>query len=50
MRRASRSRPPANAAKVGATVFIEECRPFSKTKTWKLVDGDASTVEAPAAA
>ena len=32
----------ANVAKVGQTVFIEECRPFSKTKTWKLVEGDAS--------
>ena len=32
----------ANAAKVGQTVFIEECRPFSKLKTWKLVEGDAS--------
>ncbi|MDB5645293.1 30S ribosomal protein S17, partial [Methylobacterium sp.] len=28
----------ANVAKVGQTVSIEECRPFSKTKTWKLID------------
>ena len=33
----------ANAAKVGQTVFIEECRPFSKLKTWKLVEGEAAT-------
>ncbi|WP_375454418.1 30S ribosomal protein S17 [uncultured Methylobacterium sp.] len=40
----------ANVAKVGATVFIEECRPYSKTKTWKLVEGDAVPAEASAAA
>jgi small subunit ribosomal protein S17 len=28
-----------NAAKVGDTVSIVESRPYSKTKTWKLVDG-----------
>jgi small subunit ribosomal protein S17 len=28
----------ANAAKVGDTVFIEESRPYSKLKTWVLVD------------
>ena len=28
----------ANAAKIGDTVFIEESRPISKTKTWVLVD------------
>ena len=37
----------SNVAKVGQTVSIEECRPFSKTKTWQLVSGAAS--EAPAA-
>jgi small subunit ribosomal protein S17 len=31
-----------NAAKVGDTVSIEESRPFSKTKTWKLVDGTST--------
>ena len=36
-----------NVAKVGQTVSIEECRPFSKTKTWQLVTGTGS--EAPAA-
>ncbi len=30
-----------NAAKLGDTVSIEESRPYSKTKTWKLVDGQA---------
>ena len=28
----------ANAAKVGDTVLIEESRPYSKLKTWVLVD------------
>ena len=36
-----------NVAKVGQTVSIEECRPFSKTKTWRLLDGAGSV--APAA-
>jgi small subunit ribosomal protein S17 len=27
-----------NVAKVGQTVSIEESRPYSKTKTWKLVE------------
>ena len=31
-----------NVAKVGQMVQIEESRPFSKTKTWKLVEGDAA--------
>ncbi|WP_298958017.1 30S ribosomal protein S17 [uncultured Methylobacterium sp.] len=31
-----------NAAKVGQTVFIEESRPFSKLKTWKLVESAAA--------
>ena len=30
-----------NLAKTGQIVQIEESRPFSKTKTWKLVDGAA---------
>jgi small subunit ribosomal protein S17 len=30
----------ANVAKVGDTVSIEESKPYSKTKTWKLVDGN----------
>ncbi len=28
----------ANSAKVGETVSIEESRPYSKQKTWKLVE------------
>ncbi|WP_019904482.1 30S ribosomal protein S17 [Methylobacterium sp. 77] len=40
----------SNFAKVGQTVSIEECRPFSKTKTWKLVDAGAATEAAPAEA
>ena len=30
----------ANEAKVGQVVFIEESRPYSKLKTWKLVEGE----------
>jgi small subunit ribosomal protein S17 len=33
----------ANAAKVGDMVQIEESRPISKLKTWKLVDQTHST-------
>ena len=32
----------ANQAKVGQVVFIEESRPYSKLKTWKLVEGEAT--------
>lgn len=35
-----------NLAKVGQTVFIEESRPYSKTKTWKLVEDQAAAAEA----
>ncbi|GJE02250.1 MULTISPECIES: 30S ribosomal protein S17 [Methylobacterium] len=38
-----------NVAKVGQMVFIEESRPYSKLKTWKLVEGgaaEAATAEA----
>jgi len=38
-----------NVAKVGQTVSIEECRPFSKTKTWKLIEGGAAAAESPSA-
>lgn len=31
----------ANAAKVGDVVWIEECRPLSRTKTWTLVQPEA---------
>ncbi len=37
----------ANVAKTGQTVSIEESRPFSKTKTWKLVGGSEPGVPAP---
>ena len=43
-----------NVGKVGQIVQIEECRPYSKTKTWRLIGaGEAEQVseapEAPAA-
>lgn len=34
----------SNACRQGDTVTIQECRPYSKTKCWKLVD----VVERPA--
>jgi small subunit ribosomal protein S17 len=37
-----------NIAKVGQTVSIEGCRPFSKTKTWRLVEGAPADEVAPA--
>ncbi len=33
----------ANVAKVGQVVQIEESRPYSKTKTWKLVEAAGET-------
>ena len=30
----------SNAAKIGDVVTVEECRPFSKSKTWKLLFGN----------
>ena len=32
----------ANKAKEGDLVRIEECRPISKNKSWKLVEGEAA--------
>ena len=32
-----------NQWKVGDNVVIEECRPISKSKKWKVVSGTAST-------
>ncbi len=29
---------PENRAKIGEVVWIEECRPISKKKSWMLVD------------
>ncbi|TDR87993.1 30S ribosomal protein S17 [Enterovirga rhinocerotis] len=40
----------ANVAKTGQTVEIEECRPFSKTKTWRLVTTAAPESDAAAEA
>jgi small subunit ribosomal protein S17 len=31
-----------NQVKVGDVVQIEECKPLSKTKTWKVVGADAA--------
>ena len=36
-----------NAAKVGQIVQIVECRPYSKTKTWKLVEAGAAGGDGP---
>ena len=33
----------ANAFKTGDTVYIEECRPLSKTKTWRVVENKEGT-------
>jgi len=39
-----------NVAKIGDIVTVEECRPYSKSKTWKLLSensvSDSSAVEA----
>lgn len=35
-----------NRAKVGEVVQIVECRPYSKTKTWELVDAKAAEGDA----
>jgi small subunit ribosomal protein S17 len=29
-----------NMAKIGDVVTVEECKPYSKTKTWKLLSED----------
>ncbi|MDA7697557.1 30S ribosomal protein S17, partial [Gammaproteobacteria bacterium] len=29
-----------NSAAIGDQVTVKECRPFSKSKTWILVEGD----------
>ena len=33
-----------NSAVIGDQVTVKECRPFSKSKTWILVEGDAQNV------
>ncbi len=32
-----------NRCKTGDLVRIEECRPISKTKSWKIIDADAGS-------
>ena len=32
-----------NIAKIGDVVTVEECRPYSKSKTWKLLSDNQST-------
>lgn len=37
-----------NECKVGETIFIEECKPISKRKTWRVVTGkEAAEIAAP---
>ena len=33
-----------NSAAIGDQVTVKECRPFSKSKTWILVEGDIQNV------
>ena len=33
-----------NSAAIGDQVAVKECRPFSKSKTWILVEGDVQNV------
>jgi small subunit ribosomal protein S17 len=37
-----------NRFKIGDTVYIEECRPISKSKRWKVLTGAAAEAAAPA--
>ena len=37
----------ANVCKIGDAVRIEECRPFSKRKTWLLIERNGEPVERP---
>lgn len=38
----------ANAYKIGDRVQIEECRPISKRKTWRVITGDEAAAPKPA--
>ena len=38
----------ANAYKIGDRVQIEECRPISKRKTWRVITGDEAADPTPA--
>jgi small subunit ribosomal protein S17 len=40
----------SNAIKVGTRVQIEECRPISKRKTWRVITAGGAAVAAPAPA
>ena len=33
-----------NSAAIGDQVTVKECRPFSKSKTWILVEGDVQNI------
>jgi len=33
-----------NSAAIGDQVTVKECRPFSKSKTWILIEGDVQNV------
>jgi len=36
-----------NLAKIGDVVTVQECRPYSKSKTWKLLQDGQSTITEP---
>ena len=36
-----------NMAKVGDVVTVQECRPYSKSKTWKLLSEGHTVVSEP---
>ena len=36
-----------NMAKIGDVVTVQECRPYSKSKTWKLLSEDQTVVSEP---
>lgn len=36
-----------NMAKVGDVVTVQECRPYSKSKTWKLLSESQTVVSEP---
>jgi small subunit ribosomal protein S17 len=36
-----------NMAKVGDVVTVQECRPYSKSKTWKLLSEGQTAVSEP---
>jgi small subunit ribosomal protein S17 len=36
-----------NLAKIGDVVTVQECRPYSKSKTWKLLQDGQSAITEP---